>query len=57
MAAIREAYPEMPVHEYDAGHAFVAPNGFHADSARLSRLRTLQLFARNGGGNNRGGEP
>lgn len=57
VAAIREAYPEMPVHEYDAGHAFVAPNGFHADSARLSRLRTLQLFARNGGGNNRGGEP
>lgn len=55
--AIRSAHPDLPVHEYDAGHAFVAPNGFHADSARLSRLRTLQLFARNGGGNNRGAEP
>lgn len=48
--AIREAHPELPVYMYDAGHAFVAPNGFHADSARLSRLRTLALFARNGGG-------
>jgi carboxymethylenebutenolidase len=54
VAAIREAHPELPVYMYDAGHAFVAPNGFHADSARLSRLRTLALFARNGGG--RGGE-
>jgi carboxymethylenebutenolidase len=35
---------------YEAGHAFVAPNGFHGDSANLSRLRTLQLFARNGTG-------
>jgi carboxymethylenebutenolidase len=48
--AIRAAYPEMPVHLYEAGHAFVAPNGFHADSATLSRLRTLQLFARTGSG-------
>jgi len=52
--AIRAAHPELPVYVYDAGHAFVAPNGFHADSARLSRLRTLALFARNGQG--RGGE-
>ncbi len=52
--AIRDAHPELPVYVYDAGHAFVAPSGFHADSARLSRLRTLALFARNGGG--RGGE-
>lgn len=48
--AIRAAFPELPVHEYPAGHAFVAPSGFHADSARLSRLRTLALFARSGGG-------
>ena len=48
--AIRGAYPDLPVYMYDAGHAFVAPNGFHADSARLSRLRTLALFARSGGG-------
>lgn len=57
VAAIRAAHPDLPVYMYEAGHAFVAPNGFHADSARLSRLRTLQLFARNGGGNNRGAEP
>lgn len=48
--AIRAAHPDLPVYMYEAGHAFVAPNGFHADSARLSKLRTLQLFARNGGG-------
>ena len=48
--AIRAAHPDLPVYLYDAGHAFVAPNGYHADSARLSRLRTLQLFARNGSG-------
>ena len=48
--AIRAAHPDLPIYLYDAGHAFVAPNGFHADSARLSRLRTLQLFARNSGG-------
>ena len=47
--AIREAHPDVPLHMYDAGHAFVAPNGFHAESANLSRLRTLQLFARNSG--------
>jgi len=52
--AIREAHPDLPVYVYDAGHAFVAPNGFHADSARLSRLRTLALFARHGQG--RGGD-
>jgi carboxymethylenebutenolidase len=50
VTAIRDAYPDMAVHEYPAGHAFVAPNGFHADSAKLSRLRTLAFFARNGGG-------
>ena len=48
--AIRAAHPDLPIYLYDAGHAFVAPNGFHADSARLSRLRTLQIFARNSGG-------
>lgn len=44
--AITAAYPDIPAYLYDAGHAFVAPNGYHADSARLSRLRTLQLFSR-----------
>lgn len=51
---IRAAHPELPVYMYEAGHAFVAPNGFHADSARLSHLRTMALFARNGAG--RGGD-
>jgi carboxymethylenebutenolidase len=27
----------------------VAPNGYHEDSARLSKLRTLALFSRNSG--------
>jgi len=44
--AITEAHPEIPAFLYDAGHGFVAPSGFHADSARLSRLRTLALFSR-----------
>lgn len=48
--AIRAAHPDLPVFMYDAGHAFVAPNGYHADSARLSSLRTLAHFARNGAG-------
>ncbi len=47
--AIREAHPDLPVYMYDAGHAFVAPNGYHEDSARLSKLRTLALFSRNSG--------
>ncbi len=44
--AIAAAQPELPIWLYDAGHAFMAPNGYHADSARLGRLRTLQLFHR-----------
>lgn len=47
--AIRTAHSDLPVFMYDAGHAFVAPNGFHEDSARLARLRTLQLFSRSAG--------
>jgi carboxymethylenebutenolidase len=46
---ITAAHPDLPVWLYDAGHAFVAPNGFHADSASLALLRTLQLFQRAGG--------
>lgn len=48
--AIRDAHPELPIYLYDAGHAFMAPSGRHPDSARLSLLRTLQLFQRSGGG-------
>jgi carboxymethylenebutenolidase len=47
--AIREAHPDLGVYMYEAGHAFVAPNGYHEDSARLSKLRTLALFSRNSG--------
>lgn len=47
--AIRAAHPELPVYLYDAGHAFVAPNGYHEDSARLSKLRTLAHFTRHSG--------
>jgi len=49
VAAIEAAHPALPVWLYDAGHAFVAPSGFHADSARLAMLRTLQHFQRGGG--------
>lgn len=47
--AIRDRHPELPIYLYDAGHAFVAPSGHHPDSARLSLLRTLQLFQRSSG--------
>lgn len=46
---ITAAHPDLPVWLYDAGHAFVAPSGYHADSASLAMLRTLQLFQRAGG--------
>ena len=49
---IREAHPETPIYLYDAGHGFVSARraDSDADSARLARLRTLALFANNGGG-------
>ena len=49
VAAIETAHPDLPVWLYEAGHAFVAPSGHHADSAKLALLRTLQLFQRAGG--------
>lgn len=49
VAAIAERHPDLPVFQYEAGHAFVAPSGHHPDSARLAMLRTLQLFQRAGG--------
>ena len=52
--AIAAAHPDLPTYLYDAGHAFVAPNGFHADSARLALLRTKALFTRTGGGREAG---
>jgi carboxymethylenebutenolidase len=50
VAAITEAYPDLPVFLYSAGHSFVLPGAGHdEDSARLSKLRTLQIFSRSGG--------
>ena len=46
---IREQHPDLPVYVYDAGHAFVAPSGHHADSARLALLRTRAFFHRASG--------
>ena len=45
---IRAAHPDIPVHLYDAGHGFVSDRraDYDPDSARLARLRTLQLFQR-----------
>jgi carboxymethylenebutenolidase len=49
---IGERHPEVGIYLYEAGHGFVSDRrqDYDADSARLARLRTLQLFARNGGG-------
>ena len=49
---IRERHPDIPIHLYDAGHGFFSDRrtDYHPDSAHLARLRTLQLFTRNGGG-------
>ena len=50
--AIAAAHEEIPIHLYDAGHGFASDRraDYRPDAARLARLRTLQLFARNGGG-------
>lgn len=50
--AIAAAHPEVPIWAYDAGHGFCSDRSadYDPDSARLARLRTLQLFALNGGG-------
>ncbi len=52
IAEIAATHPEIPIHMYDAGHGFVSDRraDYDADCARLARLRTLALFANNGGG-------
>jgi len=52
IAEIEALHPDLPIHQYPAGHGFVSDRraDYDADSARLARLRTLQVFARNGGG-------
>ncbi len=54
VSRIAQAHPDLPIHLYDAGHAFVAPGGLHADSARLAMLRTRRLFHRAAGGREHG---
>ena len=48
---VREAQPDLPIHLYDAGHAFnrFGHEAHVADAASLGRLRTLQLFHRASG--------
>jgi len=48
---IMAAHPEVPTYIYDAGHGFVSNRraDYDEDSARLARLRTLQLFSRSSG--------
>jgi carboxymethylenebutenolidase len=50
--AIAERYPDMPIYQYDAGHGFASDRRADdsPDAAKLARLRTLQLFTRQGGG-------
>jgi len=50
--AIAAAHPDLTIHIYDAGHGFASDrrSDHDDDAARLARLRTLQLFARTGGG-------
>ncbi len=49
--AIRAGHPDLPVHVYNAGHAFNRDGDPHfvEDAAHLARLRTLQLFHRASG--------
>jgi carboxymethylenebutenolidase len=53
--AIKARHPEVPIWLYEAGHAFMAPSDYDGDSARLARLRTLQLFHRSAGKAEMGG--
>ncbi|HZC15704.1 MAG TPA: dienelactone hydrolase family protein [Caulobacteraceae bacterium] len=48
---IRDAFPDLPVYVYEAGHGFASDRraDYDADCARLARLRTLQLFTRASG--------
>lgn len=50
--AIADAWPDIPIYQYDAGHGFVSDRraDYNSDAAKLARLRTLQLFTLHGGG-------
>lgn len=53
--AVKARHPDLPIWLYEAGHAFMAPSDYDGDSARLARLRTLQLFHRSAGKAEMGG--
>lgn len=48
VSAVRKAYPQVEVCEYDAGHAFNRDDdrSFHAASAQLAWERTLSFYAK-----------
>ena len=48
---IRDAHPDLPVYVYDAGHGFNSDRSadYDPDSAKLARLRTMQVFKRGAG--------
>lgn len=53
---IGEARPDLPLWLYDAGHGFCAPGAeYDEDAARLTLLRTRQLFHRASGTSEMGG--
>jgi carboxymethylenebutenolidase len=48
---VRAAYPDVPIHLYDAGHGFCreASSDFHAPSRDLAMERTFTFFKQNAG--------
>jgi len=48
---IAARHPDLAIYLYEAGHGFFSDRrrDYHEDSARLARLRTLQLFHRSAG--------
>ena len=48
---VRAAFPDVPVYMYPAGHGFncEARASYHAESAKLARERTLELFRKHVG--------
>ena len=48
---IRAACPDVPIYVYPAGHGFNrdGSSAYHAESAKLARERTLELFAKHVG--------
>jgi carboxymethylenebutenolidase len=44
---IRAAFPNVPIYVYPAGHGFnrEGSGAYHAESAKLAKQRTLELFA------------